>query len=238
MNWIYLSPHLDDVALSLGALLWEQVRAGDQVSVWTLCAGDPPPEPFSPFADSMHVRWKVGRDAIAIRRAEDTQSCAHLGAAFRHFTIRDCIYRTSARTGTYIYASESAIFGTLHPDDAPVIEQLTQALMSELPDDARVVCPLTLGGHIDHQLTRAAAENLGFSLWYYADYPYVLNAPIAPPPGAAAHIYSISPAGVAAWQNAVAAHRSQISTFWESIQSMQSAILAYSQQMGGLTLWN
>ena len=79
MNWIYLSPHLDDVALSAGGLLWEQERTGEQVSVWTICAGDPGPEPISPFAETLQNRWRVGRDAVAIRRSEDVQSCAVLG---------------------------------------------------------------------------------------------------------------------------------------------------------------
>ncbi|MEN8171960.1 MAG: PIG-L family deacetylase [Chloroflexota bacterium] len=238
MHWIYLSPHLDDVALSLGGLLWEQTSAGDQVSVWTICAADPPPGPFSPFADSLHARWNTGRDAVAARREEDIQSCAHLGAAYRHFSIYDCIYRTSLHTGAYLYPSEHAIFDTLHPDDAPVIEQLALDLSAVLPADARVVCPLSIGGHVDHQLTLAAAEKLGLSLWYYAEYPYVLYSPIVPPQGANAHRFSIPPPGMVAWGNAVAAHRSQISTFWGSIPEMQRAITDYSEQIGGLLLWN
>ena len=146
MNWIYLSPHLDDVALSAGGLLWEQARNGDQVQVWTLCAGDPALEPYSPFAETLHTRWRVGRDVVAIRRSEDVQSCAVLGADHRHFCLQDSIYRTSASTGAYLYTSESAIFGALHPDDNPIIEQLVHDLAKKIPNDARVVCPLTFGG--------------------------------------------------------------------------------------------
>lgn len=238
MHWIYLSPHLDDVALSVGGLLWEQARAGDRVEIWTICAGDPAPEPFSPFAESMHTRWGVGRDAVAIRREEDRQSCAQLGAGYQHFSVQDCIYRKSPRTGAYLYASEDSIFGDLHPDDDALIEQLSKTLAAKLPEGTRLVCPIAIGGHVDHQLTRAAAQKLGISLWYYADYPYAAHAPIVPPQGAAAHIFPVSATGVAAWQNAVAAHHSQISTFWGNIQAMQNAILVHTQTMQGVKLWH
>jgi hypothetical protein len=35
MRWIYLSPHLDDAALSAGGLIYEQTQAGIQVEIWT-----------------------------------------------------------------------------------------------------------------------------------------------------------------------------------------------------------
>lgn len=238
MLWIYLSPHLDDVALSAGGLLWEQARAGDQVDVWTICAGDPASERFSPFAESLHSRWGVGRDAVAIRRSEDIQSCAVLGVAHHHFALRDCIYRASEKTGAYLYPSESAIFDSLHPDDHPVIVQLTRDIAAKLPKKARIVCPLAIGGHVDHQLTRAAAERLGISLWYYQDFPYVLDLPLVVPKGLSAHIFTVSSAGMQAWQDSIAAHSSQINTFWGNIQEMQMSILAYSQQVQGILLWH
>ena len=64
---------------------------------------------------------------------------------------------------------------------SPSTRSGSQALFEELqrniPAHARLVCPLTFGNHVDHQLTRAAAERLGQRLWYYADYPYVARRP-------------------------------------------------------------
>src|SRR5512139_3118661 len=79
MHWIYLSPHLDDAALSCGGLIWEQVHAGDTVSVWTICAGDPPNGSLSPFAEALHARWQSGIEAAVLRREEDVTSCLLLG---------------------------------------------------------------------------------------------------------------------------------------------------------------
>ena len=237
MHWIYLSPHLDDAALSLGGLLWEQTAAGESASIWTICAGDIPPGHLSPFAVSLHERWGVGRDAIAARRAEDAVSCSYLGSSYRHFSIPDCIYRRSEQTGDHLYASESALFGALHPDEQDRVGRLSQTLKAALTPGVNLVCPLSLGDHVDHQLTRAAAERLNIRLQYYADYPYVVEIPDCIPENLEPIVYQISAEGLRAWQDSIAAHRSQISTFWKDTAEMQAAIFDYTHQTGGIILW-
>jgi LmbE family N-acetylglucosaminyl deacetylase len=250
MNWIYISPHLDDIALSLGGLLWDQSQAGERVSVWTLCSGDPPPGPFSDFAGSLHARWGVGRDATAHRRREDALSCSILGATHRHLEVPDCIYRRSPVTGNHLYASEEAIRSPLHPDETPLVRQLQVLLAAKLPPEVNLVCPLALGRHVDHRLARTVLEGLDRPLRYYADYPYVLEVQAAiedaiadanevkfAPSGWGATTYPVTPEGAAAWEEAIAAHASQISTFWPDLPAMRQAIREYHQKTGGVTLW-
>jgi LmbE family N-acetylglucosaminyl deacetylase len=239
MHWIYLSPHLDDAALSCGGLLWEQANAGERVSVWTICAGNPPPGLLSPFAQSLHERWETGLQATYHRRQEDIASCRVMGASHEHFPIPDCIYRSDA-SGAHLYASEKAIMGEIHPAEADLVASLGKKLARELPQDAILVCPLALGGHVDHRLARAAAERSGCPLWFYADYPYVLRQPGWHDPEISSgklHPFTITEAGLQAWVKAVEAHRSQISTFWPDQAAMQAAIEAYYRQVGGMRLW-
>ena len=241
MNWIYLSPHFDDVVLSCGGLVWEQVQAGDTVSIWTVCAGAPAPShPFSPFARSLHERWGTGPGSVAARRAEDIASCRVMGASYRHFPVYDCIYRSDAQ-GQHYYASEEALNGPLHPEEAARAAQLTQLRVEDLPVGSRVVCPLSLGNHVDHQLTRLAAEQSGHWLWYYADFPYVLRQPgqlqVLEAEGWRRVCISLSKAGLMAWQDAVAAHASQISTFWADVPAMCAAIEEYAVQERAVCLW-
>jgi len=240
MPTIYLSPHLDDVALSCGGLLWQQAQAGQRVEVWTMCSGDPPSGAFSPFAQALHQRWGTGVLTAGLRRSEDIESCAEMGAAFRHFTLPDCIYRRG-EDGQALYASEGALFGSLHPAESALVERLSREIASRLPASARVVCPLALGSHVDHQLVRAAAERLNRPLWYYADYPYVRsdtgNIALIEAQGWQAQVYPISPEGLQAWQRAVAAHASQISSFWPDLFGMREAIHSYCQAAGGARLW-
>ena len=241
MEYIYLSPHLDDIALSCGGLVWEQAQAGESVSIWTICAGSPPPGSLSPFAQELHTRWETGPAAFAERRAEDIASCQRLGAIHHHLEIPDCIYRRHPETGEYLYASEASLSSPLHPAEARLVDQLSALLNQSLPSKATLVCPLALGNHVDHQLTRAAAEKLGRYLQYYADYPYVLRyeahrSELADK-GWGYTIYPVSASGLTAWQDAIAAHASQISTFWHSLAAMQQAIQAYCQRNAGLPLW-
>jgi LmbE family N-acetylglucosaminyl deacetylase len=245
MEWIYFSPHLDDVALSCGGLVWEQRRAGQRVSIWTLCAGDPPAEALSPFAQSLHARWGSGADAVALRRQEDRAACAALEADYRHLNVPDCIYRREEVSRQALYASESDIFGELKAEEEPLVDRLSAMLQEELPEAAALVCPLTVGGHVDHRLTRAVvekAQHAGWELWYYADYPYIQNevqalAHLAPSLAWNMHVYALSEAGMQAWLRAVAAYTSQISTFWQDIDTMRAELSAYAHQAGGARLW-
>jgi LmbE family N-acetylglucosaminyl deacetylase len=242
VQWVYLSPHPDDVALSCGGLLWEQVHSGEQVALWTICAADPPAGPLSPFAETLQTRWEAISEASAVRRAEDLRSCAVLGASARHFLIADCIYRRSAETGAPLYDSEEAIFGPISPDEAFLVTHLACQFSQAFKNGANVVCPLALGGHVDHRLARSAAEMAGQPLWYYADYPYVLKeasiSGFLPHCGSQMTIFPISEAGLAAWTDSVAAHASQISTFWPDRAAMSRAIEKYCMDQGGVRLWS
>jgi LmbE family N-acetylglucosaminyl deacetylase len=242
MDWIYLSPHFDDIALSCGGLVWEQVQAGNRVGIWTICAGKPPPGPLSPFAELLHARWETGPAATAQRQAEDSLSCQRLGADFRRFSVPDCIYRRSEeKSGEHLYTSDQALNGPLHPGEVPLVERLQAELEKLIPPQATVVCPLTLGKHVDHQLTRAAAEKLNRPLLYYADFPYVLahadELSLLLQQGWKATTYPISEPGLAAWQDSIQAHASQISTFWLDIAAMRTVIQAYCEQNNGIRLW-
>jgi LmbE family N-acetylglucosaminyl deacetylase len=269
MEWIMLSPHLDDVALSCGGWIWELTQAGHSVQVWSICAGDPPGEAVSGFAESLHHRWQLdeitprlgqadeGADdpihAAEARRREDIASCQAMGAGYRHFPLPDCIYRLgppeTPQAGQHLYDSEESLWLPVHPAEAGLTEWLSRELASLLPSESRVVCPLTLGGHVDHRLTRQAAESLGRRLWFYADYPYALSdqGELAKleRAGWETHLNPVSEAGLQAWVRSVAAHQSQVSTFWHqdaarripAEDAMRAAITTYCQAMGGVKVW-
>ena len=275
--WVYLSPHLDDAALSCGGLIWEQAQAGAAVSVWTACAGDPPAGALSGFAEELHERWQTGREAVQLRREEDRAACAHMQAAYRHLPIPDGIYRRAEEDylrrraqrvegatggalvplrpydqGSYnqgeerahVYPTWEEMIDLQRPPEADLTARLSEFLRNELPKTARVVCPLALGDHVDHRLVRAAAEKLGRRLLYYADYPYVMREANSEKllamqeAGWKKRLTSISQAGFAAWLQAIAAHRSQISSFWPDAETMEVEMRRYMETLGGGALWS
>ena len=242
MHWIFLSPHHDDAVMSCGGLIAERVNGGDSIEIWTICAGDPPDGPLSPFASQLHERWDTGLEAMDIRRREDISACKILGAAYRHFPIPDCIYRRDPFTGDPLIKENDDLFQPLPESQANLVKELRKDLLRRLPSDCHLVAPMTLGNHIDHQLVRLAAESLDRDLWFYADYPYAVqkktgDAAVLSP---VSQIFSqsISPAGLRAWQDAVAAYKSQISTFWGSLSEMKTAIRDYWRVGGGCKLWH
>lgn len=174
------------------------------------------------------------------RLAEDIASCQALGAGWRHFGLPDCIYRPGGEIGLHYYDSEEALWGEVHPAEIPLVDELAAMLAGYISPTAQVICPLALGGHVDHRLTRSVAERLGKRLWYYPDYPYVLKnmstLEALHQAGWQPITFAISEGGLAAWQDAIAAHASQISTFWPDVASMRYAIRAFKEQMGGVRL--
>jgi LmbE family N-acetylglucosaminyl deacetylase len=76
---VVVSPHLDDAALSLGATVARAARAGADVVVATVFAGDPSSDTPAGDWDGRCGFATLG-DAASARRAEDERACAALGA--------------------------------------------------------------------------------------------------------------------------------------------------------------
>jgi len=246
MTWIYLSPHFDDAVYSCGGLIWQQAHAAlraQPVEIWTVCAGEIPPGPLSPFAQELHARWGTGMQSVAARRAEDEAACRILGAYPRYFTLPDCIYRrlppqAPGEPGAPVITRNDDLWLPFSAGEAPLVEQIAGWIRQGLPKRGRVhlVCPLTVGGHVDHRLVRAACEVLGLPLWYYADYPYSAKESFTAyrwlANGRRGYARRISPPALAAWQEGAAAYTSQLSSFWKDDEEMRAALAAYGIAFG------
>ena len=56
---IYLSPHLDDAALSCGGQIARFRGEGRSVLIVTVTAGDPPTGAESRYIQELHSRWQL-----------------------------------------------------------------------------------------------------------------------------------------------------------------------------------
>ena len=243
MKWIYLSPHLDDAVFSCGGLIWEQTSSGDQVEIWTICAGDPPDRVYSPFALQLHMDWGLTENMIKIRREEDQKACQILGVTPRYLTYLDCVYRKSPQ-GEYYYQSEEDIFGGLNPQDMSLIDIILEDLSDQLPSDARIIAPLGIGNHVDHDLIRKVASRLDVVMDYYTDYPYVRESEgkeiITMLDGSSdweKEAFVISDEARLKWISAAQAYKSQTPIFWEDQGSLLREIGQLIDDMGGVILW-
>lgn len=243
INALYLSPHLDDIALSCGGQVFARTQAGERVLVVTTMAGEPPAGPLSAFAQSLHTRWELAADVVAARRAEDVAACQILGAEWQHWEVPDCVYRTDG-VGGWRYPDWTAVITTLHPTDKTLITHLAKRFR-QLPAAATIIAPLGLGGHVDHRLVRRAAEQaFGDKVRYYEDYPYArepgaLDAVLpADRTGWQATTIPLTTADLAAKVAAIAAFESQVSSFFNGRGDISPQIHAYTTQVGGERLWH
>ncbi|PKO00971.1 MAG: hypothetical protein CVU43_13675 [Chloroflexi bacterium HGW-Chloroflexi-5] len=238
---IFLSPHLDDAVYSCGGIIHELIAQGSSVQVWSIFTADPPEGSLSPFAQSLHARWKEKANPSWIRREEDRHALDFLGGTYRHLSYPDCIYRRNAQTNEPIIKKDDDLFSDDYVVENELVLNLVRELKSRLPSKADIICPLGMGGHIDHRVTRLAAEQIGRSLWFYADYPYAAKDPSKVnaflPDNAEPEVQEFSAAGVDAWLKAIACYPSQISSFWASVDEMDKAVREYASLPISRTLW-
>ncbi len=240
---IYLSPHLDDVVLSCGGQIYQQTQAGKRVLIATVTAGDPPVSVLSDYAQSLQERWELITDAGAARREEDRAACAILGADFQHWDVADCIYRYDPKCGDALYLSDDDIFGDVHPAEKKLVDGLAQR-MTHLPQHDIVYAPLTVGHHVDHLLTRVAAERVfKTNIVYYEDYPYAQEKGMIEAVMAQSQIswtsraIELTEAAMQAKIAAILAYRSQLSTFWTDHADLERQIRGYAAVVGGERVW-
>jgi LmbE family N-acetylglucosaminyl deacetylase len=234
---IFLSPHPDDAVLSCGGWIDQLAQNGERPIVITIFGGDRPADvPLSAFARGLHERWQLGDDAPACRRDEDRAACDRLGCYLIHLPFTDAVYRVEPVTRRYLYDSEEAIFGEVC--DREIIDRVAEAMQARVRrvSKARLVVPLTAGNHVDHVITRRAAEQLNEEVIYYEDYPYVEQ------PGRMTHVWGsdewasesieLSEAALQAKIEAFLQHRSQISTFYRDDDEVRQRLRAYAELVG------
>jgi len=169
---IFLSPHLDDVVLSCGGTVSRRIQEGATALIVTVAAGNPPHAPLSDLARKAHEFWALDSNAMAARRHEDAEACDRLGAHYLHLSLPDCIYRWNTSGSCHYYKTQEDIFSKPNPREASLVAHIAQ-LIRKIPIGNQVFAPLGVGGHVDHVITRSAAEAVfANSLFYYEDYPY------------------------------------------------------------------
>ncbi len=240
IDWIYISPHLDDAILSCGGMIWQQVQRGDRVQIWTACAKENPYPQLSEYAQTLHDRWQTGDETVSIRRKEDEAACNIIGAQCRHLFFYDCIYRQFP-DGSPIVTCDIELF--IPPENSELNEAQTILMpaLNSIPGDARVVGPLSMGGHRDHRLVRTLLEEQFPDLLYFADYPYIalydLDITQWTQEMSVGYDISVTEAGLQSWQDAIAQYASQISSFWDDEIDMRQKLIQYWLSGYGSQLW-
>lgn len=235
---IYLSPHLDDAALSCGGQIFARTAVGQSVLVVTVMAGDAPPGLSSPIIDELHGRWQVPNEVVAVRREEDRAACRVLGADWLHWPALDCVYRMDPETGEPLYPTWEAVIGGVHPVDAVLVAEVA-GLLEELPGYGRLLTPMGIGNHADHLVVRQAAQQAGGEkLAFYEDYPYAAAQSLAGNDNEwRLRVVPLTPAALQARFEAIAAYKSQLSTFFQDRADLEQQVEDFVKRAGGERIW-
>lgn len=166
-----LSPHLDDAVFSAGATLFRAARRGWRVVVATIFTGNVAQPTGFALACQLDKGLAADVDYMALRRAEDEEACACLGAQALHVPLLEAPHRG--------YNSAPALFADIIPGDGARTD--VPAAIADLLADLRpdiLLAPLGIGGHVDHLIVRdavAALDNTPTTL-LWEDWPYLDRA--------------------------------------------------------------
>jgi LmbE family N-acetylglucosaminyl deacetylase len=253
---IYLSPHLDDVVLSCGGTVHRRALRGQRSLVITLFAGSPDEDANTAFSQELKERWGGAQDPVGVRREEDLAALRAIGADAAHLPFLDCVYRRGPHSGADLYPTVAHIFGDVDKEEALLHLELLEALRPTLQaHPAATICaPLAVGHHVDHIIALRAAFVLaaeGRTVRCYEDYPYAVQ-----PAEVQRALDALGPCALG-WERscecfgaeslrakteAVAAYRSQISTFWPDLDAMRRDVAAYAESVGqgryGESFWS
>ncbi|MBE0686452.1 MAG: PIG-L family deacetylase [Anaerolineaceae bacterium] len=239
MRYIFISPHLDDVALSVGGIVNNLVNNKIDTEIWTVFSGSPTNENLSDFALSLHKRWDLPLNAPKKRRLEDRKACKTLGVGYKHFNLPDCIYRKDQQ-GNPIVSEEDDLYQPIPASQQFLVKKISAVINRNTTTDDIVISPMAIGNHIDHRIVVAAIEKVSpLFLFFYEDYPYVIKSqtstinyskliPIK---------FDLQSENIKTWHAAINAYQSQISTFWKNTNRMKEEIIEFASRGGGKYLW-
>ncbi|SDW10301.1 GlcNAc-PI de-N-acetylase [Arthrobacter sp. cf158] len=190
--WLFLSPHLDDAVLSCGALIEAQAQ-GREVIVATL---------FTEASDGPHTRAarsfmsqcavKDAGELFDARKAEDKAVLEDMGVQSIHLGAVDALFRQrrapklgseawnrllpemTHRYPTYRF---DIAMGRIARGDRSLIGQLRNdvAALLALTGAELLFCPVGVGKHVDHLITREAGLGHPDHVVLYSDFPYNLD---------------------------------------------------------------
>lgn len=247
MSHFFISPHLDDIALSCGGLVHRLALAGEAVTVVSVCTADVATGlPLSAAAKHVHWEWQLGEQPYAKRRAEDIAACVALGAKAIHLNLLDAVYRRDD-AGHSLYERDFIGIPVNSLDWQAHALALSAKLWEVLaPHKAnlRVYCPLAVGRHVDHSVVRRVIEVLwpAEQITYYEDYPYAdkpdaLQRELDQLPDTKAIQVVLSEDEIDARIGAIACYPSQQFALFQQAETMPARVRAYIERAGGERYW-
>jgi LmbE family N-acetylglucosaminyl deacetylase len=186
--YLFLSPHLDDAVLSCGALIGA-VAGHAAVTVATIFTeAAAPPHTFAARSFLRGCGFPDASSLYAARQAEDRSVLDGMRVRHLHLGRPDALFRQRRHPAFGRFVPELAhryptyrydiARGRVSRGDDALRRQLVTTVrdLVEQTGAELLFCPVGVGRHVDHLLTRSIGEHFGRQVVYYADFPYNVSA--------------------------------------------------------------
>ena len=150
---VILSPHLDDAAWSLGAILKQLSEAGHALYIINIFSISP----------AIYGRMITPAEATTVRVKEDRAVYKILGCKVTNLDFPDGLLRDR---------SLEDVFDARYVAPSYLSDAIARSVQEHITPDAIVLAPSGFGMHIDHLTTRRVAERLTNKVIFYEDFPY------------------------------------------------------------------
>ena len=185
-NLLFISPHLDDVALSCAGLIFGLAGTKETciITIFTDAGGHKPTlsaKRFLKLSGTNNARSHFDK-----RRNEDILATKYLGAKHAHLEFEDGSFRRKNAPKNWL-ARILPEFEHIYPtyrwhlirskvaeSDQPLIRKVAKSIrdLNLIVKGSLIFAPWGFGGHADHLIAKKVAESLNCDLCYYSDIPY------------------------------------------------------------------
>lgn len=191
---VFVSPHLDDAIFSAGGLILELAGKTD-VTIATLFTKHGSSRNTLSAQNFLRISgYPNSKENLFItRKKEDISACKIAGVNFKHLEFTDALWREKEKVGIigklfgkifpeinhlYPFYRFNIISGKPAKEDMVTASNIKNNLLSlnrEL-NDAIIFCPIGVGNHVDHIITRNVCAEIFPRAIFWTDFPYHLNS--------------------------------------------------------------
>ena len=191
----FISPHLDDAALSAACLMRFLVNRGVPVTVINVFTRALDGPQTLSAQRLVHLSgYSTASSLYLARLTEDAQALATIGVKVINLDYTDAPWRRRPDQPRLVQSLATLIpevshlypvhrlhitSGRVSPHDLGLIGLLAARLQLLIPQSAAVFCPQAIGGHVDHCLVRSAVESR-FHPVLWLDQPYAQRVASSP----------------------------------------------------------
>lgn len=185
-NIYFISPHLDDAILSCGQLISHLCKLSKItiITVFTNIHFDKPTLSARQFIKQ--CGYDSPKKLQNDRTYEDKKTLSSIGCQIIHLGYNDALWRKKP-TSKLLDAIGRVIPEVLHiyptyrwhlrkgkisDYDQSLINDLSNQLKVIIPNNSLIFCPIAIGNHIDHKITKIACQKMFNQIIFWTDFPY------------------------------------------------------------------